>query len=179
MLMLEALITSKTRIKLLLKFFLNSNNKAWLRSLETEFGESTNSIRLELNRLQNAGLLVKLNEGNKKVYQANISHPLFPEINNILLKHIGVDTIINKIVKNIGELESVYLVGELAKGKNSNMIDLWLVGAKIDKNYLLSIVEKAEKSIKHKIRYLILNKEELEDFMQEKNEEELLLLWKS
>jgi len=179
MLMLEALITSKTRIKLLLKFFLNSNNKAWLRSLETEFGESTNSIRLELNRLQKAGLLVKLDEGNKKVYQANISHPLFPEINNILLKHIGVDSIIDNIAKNIGELEKVYLVGELAKGNNSNMIDLWLVGANIDKNYLLKIVEKAEKGIKRKIRYLILNQEELDDFIVEKNEEELLLLWKS
>jgi len=179
MLMLEALITSKTRIKLLLKFFLNSNNKAWLRSLETEFGESTNSIRLELNRLQHAGLLVKLDEGNKKVYQANISHPLFPEINNILLKHIGIDSIINSIVKNIGELDKVYLVGELAKGNNSNMIDLWLVGENIDKNYLLKIVEKAEKGIKRKIRYLILKEEELEDFIIEKNEEELLLLWKS
>jgi len=179
MLMLEALITSKTRIKLLLKFFLNSNNKAWLRSLETEFGESTNSIRLELNRLQHAGLLVKLDEGNKKVYQANISHPLFPEINNILLKHIGIDSIINSIVKNVGELDKVYLVGELAKGNNSNMIDLWLVGENIDKNYLLKIVEKAEKGIKRKIRYLILKEEELEDFIIEKNEEELLLLWKS
>lgn len=179
MLMLEALITSKTRIKLLLKFFLNSNNKAWLRSLETEFGESTNSIRLELNRLQHAGLLVKLDEGNKKVYQANISHPLFPEINNILLKHIGIDSIISSIVENIGELDKVYLVGELAKGNNSNMIDLWLVGENIDKNYLLKIVEKAEKGIKRKIRYLILKEEELEDFIVEKNEEELLLLWKS
>lgn len=177
--MLEALITSKTRIKILLKFFLNSNNKGWLRSLETEFGESTNAIRLELNRFQKAGLLVKLNEGNKKVYQANTAHPLFPEIKSILLKHIGIDNIINNIILNIGELDKVYLVGELAKGNNSDMIDLWVVGKNIDKKYLLKIVEKAEKSIKRKIRYLLLNNEELENFIIEKNEDELLLLWKS
>lgn len=177
--MLEALITSKTRIKLLLKFFLNSNNKAWLRSLETEFGESTNAIRLELNRFQKAGLLVTLSDGNKKVYQANKNHPLFPEINNLLLKYIGIDSIVNNIVKNLGELEKVYLVGELAKGNNSNMIDLWLVGNHIDKNYLLKIVEKAEMNINRKIRYLILDSEELEDFISKKNKEELLLLWKS
>ena len=58
-------------------------------------------------------------------------------------------------------------------------IDLWLVGTNIDKNYLLKIVEKAEKGIKRKIRYLILKEEELEDFIIEKKEEELLLLWKS
>ncbi len=50
--MLGTLITSKTRVKLLLKFFLNSNAKAHLRGLETEFGESSNAIRLELNRFE-------------------------------------------------------------------------------------------------------------------------------
>ena len=51
--MLETLISSKTRIKLLLKFFLNSKTKSYLRNLESEFGESTNAIRVELNRLEN------------------------------------------------------------------------------------------------------------------------------
>jgi len=60
--MIEALISSKTRIKLLLKFFLNSSNKSYLRGLESEFGDSTNGIRLELNKLEEAGLLTtKLN----------------------------------------------------------------------------------------------------------------------
>jgi DNA-binding transcriptional regulator PaaX len=63
--MIESLITSKTRIKLLLKFFLNTQTKSYLRGLETEFGESTNSIRVELNRLENAGLLSASTEGNK------------------------------------------------------------------------------------------------------------------
>lgn len=55
--MIEALISSKTRIKLLLKFFLNSSNRAYLRGLEEEFGESTNAIRLELNKLEKAGMV--------------------------------------------------------------------------------------------------------------------------
>ena len=95
--MLEALITSKTRVNLLLKFFLNSNNKGWLRSLETEFGESTNAIRLELNRLFKAGLLVSINEGNKKIYMANTKHPLFNDIHSLLFTHIGLDMIIDKV----------------------------------------------------------------------------------
>ena len=56
--MIETLISSKTRIKLLLKFFLNSNTTAYLRGLEEEFGESTNSIRLELNRFEKAGFKI-------------------------------------------------------------------------------------------------------------------------
>ena len=51
--MLDSLITSKTRIKLLLKFFLNTSTHAYLRGLADEFGESTNALRLELNHLEN------------------------------------------------------------------------------------------------------------------------------
>lgn len=75
--MLDSLITSKTRIELLVKFFLNSSMKSYLRGLADEFGESTNAIRLELNHLEEAELLRAGYEGNKKVYQANPSHPLF------------------------------------------------------------------------------------------------------
>ncbi|MEJ2594669.1 MAG: ArsR family transcriptional regulator [bacterium] len=177
--MLEALITSKTRINLLLKFFLNSNNKAWLRSLETEFGESTNAIRLELNRLMKAGLLRAVQEGNKKVYMANTEHPLYRDIHNLLLKHIGLDKIIDKVTSRLGKVSAVYLVGELAKGKNSKVIDLWFVGDAMDKGYLLNLIEKSENMIHRKIRYIILSENELKDFMTGKGKDELLLVWKS
>jgi predicted nucleotidyltransferase len=177
--MLEALITSKTRINLLLKFFLNSNTKAWLRSLETEFGESTNAIRLELNRLMNAGLLLAVNEGNKKVYMANTSHPLYHDIHNLLLKHIGLDKIIEKVTSKLGMISEVYLVGELAKGKNSKVIDLWFVGEALDRDYLLNLVEKSEQMVNRKIRYIILKEKELPEFRTGKSKDELLLVWKS
>ena len=177
--MLEALITSKTRIKLLLKFFLNSNNTAYLRGLEPEFGESTNAIRIELNRFEKADLLVSKTKGNKKYYQANTSHPLFPEIHKLLLKHIGLDKVIDKVITKLGHLSEVYLVGELAKGKNSKVIDLWFVGKDLDKNYLMNLVEKTEEIIKRKIRYLILDNAELEDFLKNKSDSELLLVWKA
>ena len=93
--MIDALISSKTRIKLLLKFFLNSHATAYLRSLESEFGESSNGIRLELNRLEKAGLLCSESEGNKKIFRANTTHPLFSEIHNIVMKHIGLDQVVS------------------------------------------------------------------------------------
>ena len=50
--MLESLITSKTRVKLLLKFFINPLTKVYMRELAKEFHVSTNSIRLELNQFE-------------------------------------------------------------------------------------------------------------------------------
>lgn len=177
--MLEALITSKTRIKLLLKFFLNSSNIGYLRGLEPEFGESTNAIRQELNRFEKADLLITTTKGNKKLYRANTGHPLFPEIHKLLLKHVGLDKVIDKVIKNIGDITELYLVGELAKGNNSKVIDLWFVGEKLDSNYILSLVEKAEDLIHRKIRYILLSINELPDFKATKRSDELLLLWKA
>lgn len=157
--MIGALISSKTRIKLLLKFFLNSDTTAYLRSLESEFGESTNSIRLELNRLEDAGMLVSKSQGNRKIFQANRQHPLFSEVHNILLKHLGLDTIIENVIERLGNVQRVYLVGEFAKGMDSGIIDLIFIGD-IEKTYLLKLVDKAEGLINRKIRYLIYGEPE-------------------
>lgn len=177
--MLEALITSKTRIKLLLKFFLNSNNTGYLRSLEPEFGESTNAIRQELNRFEEAGLLNSEKEGKKKVFKANTSHPLFPELNSLLMKYVELDELLERVILQLGKLEKVYLVGELAKGNDSNSIDLWLVGEKLDKIYLKSLVEKAKKFIQRNLNYEIISSEALGEKIAGKENNELLLLWEA
>ena len=62
---LSELITSKTRLRLLLKFFSRPGVRGHLRGLAEELGESTNSIRLELNKLEQAGLLMKSQKAKK------------------------------------------------------------------------------------------------------------------
>ncbi len=109
---------------------------------------------------------------------ANTNHPLYGDIHNLLLKHIGLDKIIDKVTSKLGKLSAVYLVGELAKGKNSKVIDLWFIGEELDKNYLLHLVEKSEQMINRKIRYIILTNNELKDFLEGKSKDELLLVWK-
>ena len=74
--MLDTLITSKTRVKLLMKFFLNPGTRAYLRELAAEFGESTNSIRVELNRLSDAKIISSENVGRTIEYHANAEHSL-------------------------------------------------------------------------------------------------------
>ncbi len=157
--MLDTLITSKTRIKLLLKFFLNGQNKAYLRNLEAEFGESSNGIRVELNKFEDAGLLKSSSEGNKKIFKANTSHPMFSDIKSILMKYTGLDQIVEQVIGRLGNVESVLLVGELAKGLDSPIIDLILIGD-INKTYLIQLIEKTEKLIHKKVRYIIFSQTE-------------------
>lgn len=172
--MIDTLITSKTRVKLLLKFFLNPNNAAHLRGLESEFGESSNAIRLELNRLEGADMLHSEVQGNRKLFKVNAGHPLYNEINSIVKKYFGLDVIIEWIAKRLGNLKAVYLTGDIAKGKDVGLIDLILVGD-INQQYLLKLIEKAEKLIKRKIRYLIYSPEEFNT--SEEKENGALLVW--
>jgi hypothetical protein len=175
--MLETLITNKTRLKLLLKFFLNSNSSSYLRNLETEFDESSNAIRIELNRFEQAGLLVSNNERNRKIFRANVYHPLFPDIHNILIKYIGFDQIIDKLVQKLQGINKAYIVGDFAKGKDAKNIELILVGSEFDKNYLDHLIEKVEKLIKREVSCLIIN--ETEEGQQMNRYPEAFVLWKS
>ena len=82
---MDTLITSKTRVELLMKFFLNANSKSYLRNLTNEFGESSNAIRVDLNKFETEGLPSSKLKGNRKHFQANTGLPLFSSIHNILL----------------------------------------------------------------------------------------------
>lgn len=171
--MLEALISSKTRVKLLLKFFLNQQSKAYLRQLEEEFGESTNGIRLELNKFEQAGMLQSSLEGNKKWYQVNANHSLYPELRSIVMKYVGLDRIVEDVAKQLGDLQQVYLIGDYAKGIDSGVIDLAIIG-QVDESYLLELVRKAEDMIDRKVRYLLFEGSESFQAMEKR---EGLLLW--
>ncbi len=163
--MINTLITSQTRIKLLRKFFLNSSTRAHLRGLESEFGESSNSIRIELNRFEKAGLLHSLRDGNKKIFQANSKHPLFKDIHNIILKESGIDRVIEKVIHRLGNLTTVYLTGDFAHGKDSPVIELILVGAEIDREYLARKVVQAEELVGRKVSYIVLEPDEAEEYL--------------
>jgi DNA-binding transcriptional ArsR family regulator len=160
--MLDVLISNKTRVKLLLRFFLNPQQKAYLRGLEKEFQDSTNSIRLELNRFEEAGLIESFKEGNKKMYRVNAKYPLFEDLHTLAMKHFGVDQILDHIISNLGSLKYVYLTGDLAAGRDSDLLDIAIVGDHIDREYLATLAEKTELLINRKIRTVVFGSDEMD-----------------
>jgi predicted transcriptional regulator len=172
--MLNSIITSKTRVKLLLKFFLNSNTRSYLRNLAQEFGESSNAIRVELNRLEGADLLRSEVMGNRKYFTANTNNPLFKDINNIVKNFVGIDKLIERVINQIGNLETAYITGDLARGVDSQIIDLVLVGQNLETSYIEQLVSKAENMIERKIRYLILTENQMTDYFKNKP---VVLIW--
>ncbi len=157
--MLEQLFTGKIRIQLLTKLLLNPASKVYLRGLERDLGVSSNTVRLELNKLSDLKLIESSEDpDNSKVknYSINQSHPLFQSLRAIILQFVGLDQIIENILKKVGNLEQVFLTGDLAEGKNTSFIDLVLVGD-VDKTYLYQLIEKIEPLIHKKIRVALIS----------------------
>lgn len=153
--MLESLITSKTRIRILVKFFINVANNGYLRGLAEELNESTNSIRKELNNLEEAGYLEKEAIQNKVIYKANTKHPLFSILQTIVRQHIGLDAMVEMILQRMGSIEKVVITGDYANGKDSGTIEVTLVGKELNTEYIDQLGTKIENEIRRKVKFLI------------------------
>ena len=174
--MLDSLITSKMRVQILMRLFLNPDSQAYLRELADEFRASPGHVKTELQQLHHAGLLTSAKEGRQVQYRADRSHPLFPELQSMVRKALGMDRILESIVTRLGNLEAAYLAGDYAEGRDSGIIDLVLIG-EINRANLDDLVRKTERYIQRRIRPLVLSKAELEDPAVGGSLQPKLLLW--
>ena len=156
--MLGELITSKTRLRLLIKFFVSQANKGHLNGLATEMGESTNGIRKELNHLQEAGYLQKLKVNNKIEYKANTNHPLFETLRKVVFKHLGLEDLVEKVLERMGNIDQIILIGDYAKGNDSGLIEVFLIGQDLNMEYISQLEDKIEDLIGRKVSFYLASK---------------------
>jgi hypothetical protein len=174
--LLSGLISSKTRVKLLMRFFLNPQTRAYLRELAKDFNVSTNAVREELNQLTHTQLLKSEKSGRQVYYMANPAHALFPELRNMVFKVMGVDQVIDGIINRLGRLDRAFLIDDYAEGKDTGIIDVVLVGD-IDGYHLNDLTRKTEGYIKRKIRTLVLSADEYDRHESNLQERPRLVLW--
>ena len=153
--MLGELITSKTRLRLLIKFFVSQANRGYLNGLATEMGESTNAIRKELNHLHDAGYLQKEKSNNKIQYKANTGHPMFSVLQKVILKHLGLEDAVEIVLERMGDVEQIILIGNYAKGIDSGKIEIIIVGKDLNTSYVQNLEEKLEKLISRKVTFFL------------------------
>ena len=157
--MLSQLFTSKTRIQLLLKLFLNPDVSCYLRELATEFAVSPNAVKEELDSLTEAGYLEKKKQGRSLFFRANTNHPIFPELHSIVKKSLGIDRVIEEVRRDLGEVQAVYILDDYALGKDSGLIDLLIVG-EVKEDRLRDYIRITESKIRRKLRVLVVGVEE-------------------
>jgi predicted nucleotidyltransferase len=161
--LLDQLFTGKIRLKLLARLLLNPSSQVYLRQLQKDLNVSSNTVRLELNKLSEMKLIstVEAEESKIKKYVANTFHPLYSNLRSIILKYVGVDQLLEEVFYKLGDVAEVYLTGEMADGKETPFIDLVVVGD-IDKEYFERLATRAEKLLNKKIRTAIYSKSEFD-----------------
>lgn len=176
MTILSGLITSKMRINILMRLFLNAKQEVYLRELANEFNASPSQVKEELENLSAAGLLGSRKAGRMIKFKANINHPLFPELQSMVSKSLGMDRIIDSIISRLGNLKQAILIDDYAQGRDTGIIDLVLVGA-IDHGNLDDLVGKTEKYLNRKIRTLVLTEKEFQRLAGSLSARPQLVIW--
>lgn len=127
--MLDSLVTSKLRVQILVRLFLNPACRVYLRELSRECGASPGHVRAELTQLSAAGLLRAERIGRQTFYRSAPDHPLYPDICSMVRKTLGVEELLHDIRPYLGSLDRVCLVGDSAIGRDSRTLEVLLIGA--------------------------------------------------
>ena len=143
---------------MLIKFFVSAANKGYLNGLANEFNESTNSIRKELNNLSDAGYLLKSKQNNRVIYNADIKHPLFKVLQKIVRQDLGLEEIVETVISRMGDVDIIALTGDYAKGIDSGIIQIVIIGDKVNIDYLENIKIKIKDKISRDVDFIIKKK---------------------
>lgn len=174
----SGIITSKMRVQVLMRLFLNPANRAYLREMANEFGASPGQLREELGQLSSADIIKSEKVGRQIYYQANEEHTLFPELSSMVRKALGMDYIVDSIIRRLGKLERAALIDDYAEGKDTGIIDLALLGD-IDHANLTDLTKKAENYLQRKIRVLVFDSSDRERYETTLRQRPALPVWES
>ena len=155
-LMLKALFSSKTRIKLLTTFLLNPDEEYFIRELTRKLDEQINSIRRELDNLKKIGLLRSRVRNRKKYYYTNKDFVIYNELKDIILKAMNTDSDLIRQIGKMGNVELLLLSGVFV-GKESP-VDLLVVGD-LNKDKLQKLLAESSKMGKD-LRFTTMNKKD-------------------
>lgn len=155
--MLKALFSSNTRIKLLNTFLLNADEEFFIRELTRKLDEQINSIRRELDNLKKIGLLRSKVRNRKKYYYVNKDFVIFSELKDIFMKASSNDEQMARKIAKMGEVDLMVLSGMFI-GKESP-VDLLIVG-NVDKAQLQTFLAESSKPSKKDVKFTIISKKD-------------------
>jgi len=152
--MLEHIISSPARLKILTFFCLNSQGKFFVRELTRKLSLQLNSARRELTNLEKLGFLRSEDKAGKKYYYADENFILFQEIKNLIFKSKTLEQMnIAHRISSLPGLKLLVYTGVLTK--SPAMTDVLIVG-KVNKAEIDKQLKKIADGLADGLRYSIL-----------------------
>jgi len=155
--MLETILGSRLRAKVLGWLFSHPDERYFVRQLTALLKEDSTNVSRELARLEKTGILVSTTEGRQKYYQANRQNPLFNELHGLMLKTVGVADIIKKALEpRRADIRLAFIFGSVAKRAEDRFsdIDLLVVGD-ITFGDVVDLISTAEEALNRELNPVV------------------------
>lgn len=147
-------IFSDRQARLFRWLFGQPDRSFFLNELLRLSGLSSASVQQELKRLTQSGVLQSTRMGNLRVFKANPSSPLFPELVSLTRKTCGVPAMLMQSLEPLrSKLSQAIVYGSVAKQEDTSEsdIDLMLVGMDLTLAEVLQHLQPAENILGRKI----------------------------
>lgn len=155
---IAAALFGKTRRNLLALFCGAPDTAFYLREAAREAGAGLGAVQRELRHLASVGILVRTVRGRQVYYQANRAHPVFMELQGLMLKTVGLaDALRAALAPLRARIERAFVYGSLAAGTatSGSDVDLLVVGD-LDELALHRAIREAEGRLGRTINYNLL-----------------------
>ncbi len=157
--MLEKIFGSRTRVKLLRLFLTDPDRPFFVREISRAVNEQINSVRRELQNLENIGMLKSEMKDKKKYYTIDTSFSLYDELRALILKsRLTLERGFINSIKNAGPVQYFALTGYFVNDGDAK-VDLFIVG-NISKAKLDKLLEQFKSSFGHQLRYTVMTRDE-------------------
>lgn len=159
--MLEDLIISRVRVKILQLFLNHPGQIFYVREIVRRIQEEINAVRRELAHLEKAGMLKKEPRANRLFYSFKKEYPLYFELLELVAKNSGLGQDILKHKVRLGRIKFAMLSGAFVRGieRAQGAVDLLVVGQVVLPE-LSSIVRQEEGRRSREINYTVMTEEE-------------------
>jgi len=107
-------------------------------------------VHRQLQRLEQAGLVIVSREGNQKYYAARKDAPIFQELHGLMVKTVGViEPLRAALVPIADEIDLAFVFGSVAKGSEhaGSDLDLLVVTDKLGYTDIYSALAAAERTL--------------------------------
>jgi hypothetical protein len=168
--MLSKLFGSHSRVKILKAFLFHPDERYYIRQLSRDLALQVNSVRRELENLEEFGLLLsetgsaeKASGGSeknsdhqeKKYFRVNKNFPLFEDIKGLIIKSqlLHKDDFTKDLLK-VGSIKLLILAGVFVNDFKSPT-DVLIVG-KVNKDQLLKVIRDLEKELGREVNFTLL-----------------------
>lgn len=162
--MLEDIIISRVRVKLLTLFLLNPGKIFHVREIVRQVSEEINAVRRELAHMESCGMVFKEQRANRLFYGFRKEYALYYELMELVCKTTGLGYDIQKNKSKLGKIKFSMMSGQYIRGMANNSdqrVDLLLVGTVVLPE-LASIVKTEESKRGVEINYTVMSEEEFE-----------------